>query len=361
MMRAFDRKLVLENGREFYGWGFGAAVEAVGEAVFNTSMAGYQEILSDPAYASQIVVMTYPLIGCYGVNDEDFESRLPAMGGMVVKEYNDEPSNFRYTKTLAEVMEEYGIPGISGVETRTLARLLRDQGEMKAMLTAADTPLEQAVAKLKGTPLPTGLVERVSCKKRWYSRTSRHQYNVVAVDCGIMLGMVRSLNLKGCNVTVVPHTTTPEEVVSLCPDGLFLSGGPGAPQEAAAVIQLVRELWGKLPIFGVGLGCQIIALAYGAQVEKMTHPHRGANLPVRCLQTGKLDITGQNHAYAVTAESLAKTGLTLTHQCVLDGTVEGLAQETDWVQGVQFYPPNLRDGGQESLLDSFIQLMQRRM
>ncbi len=201
-MKPFNKKIVLENGSEFYGYAFGADKEAVNELVFNTSMAGYQEIISDPSYTDQMVCMTYPLIGNYGITDEDFETRVPTMGGLIVREYNDLPSNFRYTKTLSEVLDEYDIPGISGVDTRKITRIIRDEGSQKVLITDASTPYEEALKRVREYAIPTDMVSRVSCKKRWYSRTPNHKYDVVAVDCGIKLNIVRKLNEKGCNVTV---------------------------------------------------------------------------------------------------------------------------------------------------------------
>ena len=224
-MKPYNKKIVLENGCEFYGYAFGADKEAVKEIVFNTSMVGYQEIISDPSYTDQMVCMTYPLIGNYGMADEDYETRVPTMGGLIVREYNDLPSNFRYTKTLSEVLDEYGIPGISGIDTRKITRIIRDEGSQKVIITDASTPYEEALKKVREYVIPTDMVSRVSCKKRWYSRTPNHKYDVVAIDCGIKMNIVRKLNEKGCNVTVVPYNTTAEEILNMNPDGLFLSNG----------------------------------------------------------------------------------------------------------------------------------------
>ena len=199
-MKAFTKKIVLEDGREFYGYGFGSDREAINEIVFNTSMVGYQEIMSDPSYTDQMVVMTYPLIGNYGMADEDYETKTATVGGMIVREYNDLPSNFRYTKTLNEVFEEYDIPAISGVDTRTLTRIIRDEGSQKVIITSAQTPREEALARLHAYEMPHDMVARVSCKKRWLSRVANHKYDVVAIDCGIKYNIVRQLNHVGCNV-----------------------------------------------------------------------------------------------------------------------------------------------------------------
>lgn len=355
----FNRKIVLENGTEYFGYGFGAEKESVCEIVFNTSMVGYQEIISDPSYTYQAVVMTYPIIGNYGIADEDFETKMPTIGGLIVREYNDFPSNFRYTKTLSEILEENNIPGISGVDTRKIARVIRDTGSQKVLITSADTPLEKAVEMLKNTELKTDMVAKVSCKKKWYSRTTNHKFNVVAVDCGIKLNIIRSLNKRGCNVTVVPYNTSAEEIEAIQPDGIFLSNGPGDPEYVPEVIELVQKLKGKFPICGICLGHQLISLAYGAKTYKLKFGHRGANHPVKNLKTGKIEITSQNHSYAVNSDSVAKTELQVTHVNLLDNTVEGVSCEKDHVFCVQYHPesaPGPQDSGY--LFDEFIQMME---
>ena len=244
-MKAFTKKIVLENGREFYGYGFGADREAINEIVFNTSIVGYQEIMSDPSYTDQMVVMTYPLIGNYGMADEDYETKTPTIGGMIVREYNDLPSNFRYTRTLSEVLEEYGIPGIWGLDTRALTRVIRDEGTQKVIVTDAATPREEALARLEAYDLPHDMVARVSCKKRWMSRVPNHSYDVVAIDCGIKNNIIRQLNRVGCNVTIVPYNATVEEIMAFRPDGIVLSNGPGNPEDVQPVIETVRRLRGR--------------------------------------------------------------------------------------------------------------------
>lgn len=357
-MKPFDKKIILENGKEFYGYGFGADKTAINELVFNTSMVGYQEIISDPSYTDQMVCMTYPLIGNYGVCDEDYETRVPTMGGLIVREYNDLPSNFRYTKTLSEVLDEYDIPGISGIDTRMLTRIIRDEGSQKVMICHADMPYNKALNMLLEYKIPTDMVSRVSCKKRWYSRTPNHRYDVVAIDCGIKMNIVRMFNKKGCNVTVVPYHTTAEEILNMRPDGLFLSNGPGNPEDVTPVIEVVKALKGKLPIFGICLGHQMISLALGAKTFKMKFGHRGGNHPVMNLETGKIEITSQNHSYAVSADSLEGTELTLTHKNLLDNTAEGVESKENKLYSVQYHPESA-PGPQDStyLFDKFIDLM----
>lgn len=358
MVEQFNRKLILETGEEYYGYGFGADEERVCEIVFNTSMVGYQEIVSDPSYTYQAVVMTYPLIGNYGIADDDFETRTPTIGALIVREYNDQPSNFRYTRTLSEVLEEYHIPAISGIDTRKLTRSIRDLGSRRALITHADTPLEEGLKRIAETPVPHDAVSLVSCRKRWYSRTSNHKYNVVAVDCGIKLNIIRCLNARGCNVTVVPFDTPAEVIEGMNPDGVFLSNGPGDPEDVTPVIELVRRLRGKYPIFGICLGHQMIALAAGARTYKLKFGHRGGNHPVKNLATGKLEITSQNHSYAVDADSVSGTGLMVTHVNLLDNTVEGLECAADRIFSVQYHPESA-PGPQDSayLFDKFVSLM----
>ena len=358
MKNDFNRKIVLEDGSEYFGYGFGYHTDRVCEIVFNTSMVGYQEIVSDPSYTYQMVVMTYPLIGNYGITDEDFETRVPTIGGLVVREYNDLPSNFRYTKTLSEILEENKIPKIWGVDTRKITRSIRDLGSRKVFITDITTPKEEAMKIIAETEVPKDAVSKVSCKKRWYSRTSNHKYNVVAVDCGIKLNIVRSLNARGCNVIVVPWDSTAEEIEMHEPDGIFLSNGPGNPEDVMHVVELVKTLRGKYPIFGICLGHQLISLAYGAKTYKLKFGHRGGNHPVKNLETGKIEITSQNHSYAVDMDSLKNTDLTATHINLLDNTIEGVECKADRVFSVQYHPESA-PGPQDSayLFDKFINIM----
>ena len=359
MENKMNIKLVLEDGSEFCGYSFGddSIRNRVCTVVFNTSMVGYQEIVSDPAYTDQFVVMTYTLIGNYGMTEEDYESKSLSIGGLIVREYNDQPSNFRYTKTLEEVMCEHNIPGIWGIDTRMLTRKLRDNGSMRGILTDADTSTASALEMIRNTPVPTDAVARVSSKKRWYTRTANAKHHVVAIDCGMKTNIVRTLTAKGCNVTVVPYNTTPAQIEALNPNGVIISSGPGCPTDAGAVIDTIKALWGKYPMFGIGLGCQLICLAKGATIEALPHGHRGG-YPVRCCEDGKITSTAQNHAYIVNRDSLAQTGLTVLYENVTDLTVEGVIDAENNVLGVQFAPESA-PGPQDNyaLFDRFIAMM----
>ena len=358
MERKFDRKLVLEDGTEFYGFGFGGNSERVCEIVFNTSMAGYQEIISDPSYTYQMVVMTYPIIGNYGIADEDFESKGVTVGGLIVREYNDMPSNFRYTKTLGELLSENNVPGIYGLDTRKLTRIIRDTGVKKALITDAGTSLDDAMEVLKSREIQSDAVNRVSCKKKWYSRTSNHKFNVVVLDCGVKSSIIKGLNQRGCNVTVVPYNTTAEDIEFLRPDGIVISNGPGNPQYVPESVETIKAIRGKFPIFGIGLGHQLIALSYGAKISKLKFGHHGGNHPVRNLANGKIEISNQNHCYAVDADSVKNTGLEITHLNVMDNTVEGVKCDKDNIYSVQYHPESMpkQDDGCY-LYDEFINRM----
>ena len=348
-----NKKLVLENGTVFEGYGFGADRDAVAELVFNTSMVGYQEIVSENSYFEQLVVLTYPIIGSYGVNDEDDECKNPNIGGLIVRDYNDMPSNFRYTKTLSEAMEEDNIPGIHGLDTRALTRLIRENGPMKAIITSIDTPLEEALEAIAAWTPSKDAVAKVSCKKRWYARTPNHKYSVVAVDCGIKLSSIKNLNKLGCNVTVVPYNTTAEEVLSLQHDGLFIYDGPGNPEDVPSVVKLIRDLQGQMPILGVELGHQLVCLANGAKIVRMKAGHHGCNHPIRNLDTGKIEFAPQSHNYMLDPESVDGTTLRITHVNVLDGTPEACESTVYPTLSAQF---DLN--GEHPLYEKFLKLME---
>ena len=355
-----QRKIVLESGQSFIGEAFGADRDALCELVFNTSMAGYQEILSDPSYCDQAVVMTYPLIGNYGMCSDDYETERPAIGAMIVRHDNDQPSNFRASESLGQAMERFGIPGISGIDTRALTRLIRSQGSQKVLITDADTPAEDCLVRLN-EKLPADAVSRVSRPYMTVYPAQIPRFHVAAIDCGMKQNIVRSMNRLGCTVTVLPWNTTAEQISALRPDGVFLSNGPGDPQDVPETIETVRALLGKYPIFGICLGHQILSLAYGARTYKLKFGHRGGNHSVRDLDTGRIEITSQNHSYAVDARSLTATPLQVTHINLLDGTVEGVKCERDGAFSVQYHPESA-PGPQDStyLLDRFIEQMERR-
>lgn len=358
-MKKFDKKLILPDGSEYYGYGFGSSDERITEIVFNTSPVGYQEILSDPSYTYQTVVMAYPLIGNYGIAEDDFETEIPTIGGLVVRDYNDQPSNFRSQYTLSEIMKKYQIPGIYGIDTRKLVRSIRDLGSRKVLITDAGTSLQEGLCKLGSYEVPKDAVAFVSRKEIQKYRIPDGKYHVAAIDCGMKQNIVRSFNKLGCNVTIFPWDTSIEEIEKMKPDGIFLSNGPGDPMDVQPVIELVRDLLGKYPIFGICLGHQIISLAYGARTYKLKFGHRGGNHPVKNLLTGKIEITSQNHSYAVDWDSLANTRLKVTHLNILDQTVEGVACEEDKVFSVQYHPesaPGPQDSGY--LFEQFIKMME---
>lgn len=360
-MERIRRKIVLEDGSVYEGTGFGAMEDKKVEIVFNTSMVGYQEIISDPSYTYQAVVMTYPLIGNYGMCDEDYETRIPSISGLIVKEYCDDPSNFRSTATLDEVMKKYGIVGVEGIDTRKLGRHIRDFGSCKAYIVSDSMSTEKAVEELKAWIPVDDAVSKVSTKEKYVAGMmpgSGDYKHVVAIDCGMKRNILREMALKGCAITVVPWNTSADDILKLDPDGVFISNGPGDPQSVKETINTIRNLIGKKPIFGICLGHQIISLAYGANTYKLKFGHRGGNHPVKNLKNDKIEITSQNHSFAVEDKSLEGTGLVATHINLLDQTIEGVECEKDKVFSVQYHPESA-PGPQDSsyLFDEFIRLM----
>jgi len=357
--------LALADGKIFEGEGFGAEGEALGEVVFNTSMTGYQEILTDPSYEGQLVAMTYPQIGNVGVNPEDVESRKPFMNGFIVKDYTAQPSNWRAAQPLHEYMKAHGIVGIQGIDTRALVRYLRDHGSQDGVISTATNNPAELVAKAKNSPGLVGidLVREVSCgeayewnqgmwqldgyKEREPAKASAKRkgkgsfaapvFSVVAYDYGIKYNILRHLAEAGCNVRVVPASTPAEEVLALNPDGIFLSNGPGDPDAVPYAKENVQKLIGKKPIFGICLGHQILGLALGGKTYKLKFGHHGGNQPVMDLTTRKVEITSQNHGFAVDADSL-KGAAEITHLNLNDNTVEGLAQRELPIFSVQYHP-----------------------
>ncbi len=331
-----NKKIVFQDGKEFYGKGFGSNEKVITEIVFNTSMVGYQEIISDNSYCNQAVVMTYPLIGNYGINQEDEESVLPMLEGLIVKEVADSPSHYQVQNNLDTYLKRFNVTGISDVDTREITRYIRDNGSQMICICDATSDRDEIVSEIKNFKKAQDEVSRVSTQKPY--RFENTGYRIVAIDCGIKLNIIRELQNHGFDVTVLPHNATKEEVLSYNPDGLFLSNGPGNPEVNTSVINLIQELDGMLPTFGICLGHQIIALAYGAQTTKMKFGHRGANHPVKNLQTGLIEITSQNHSYAVKDETLKNTELIATHINLLDNTNEGLRHKTKPIFCVQYHP-----------------------
>ncbi|MCL6453046.1 MAG: glutamine-hydrolyzing carbamoyl-phosphate synthase small subunit [Alicyclobacillus sp.] len=348
-------RLVLEDGVVFEGRAFGASGESFGEVVFNTGMTGYQEVLTDPSYYGQIVTMTYPLIGNYGVNVDDVESGKPHVRGFVVREFSEVPSHFRSMGTLEAYLLQHGILGISEVDTRRLTKHIRSHGTMRGVLTTLDTPVEVLQSRL-AAPFPTDQIDHVTTQNVY--RCPGGGRRVVAMDFGMKSGVVRSLLARRCDVIVVPARTTAQEILAWKPDGVMLSNGPGDPEDAPYAVQTVRALLGRVPVFGICLGHQLMALACGARTQKMRFGHRGANHPVKDLRTGQISITSQNHGYVVDPLSLAGTDLVLTHVNQNDGTVEGMAHRRYPAFCVQYHP-EARPGPDDSdgLFDAFMQMM----
>jgi carbamoyl-phosphate synthase small subunit len=331
--------LVLEDGTVFEGMAFGAKGEVFGEVVFNTSMTGYQEILTDPSYCGQIITMTYPLIGNYGINSEDFESRRPFCLGYVVHEFCEQPSNWRSGQTISSFLQEHGIPGIAGIDTRALTRRLRNHGTMGGVLASGDN-LDLAVLQAQAKkPLNMGGPDQVLTVTVQDSYTMPNDgKRIVLMDFGAKTNIAHSLHNLGCEVIVVPAQTTATEVLNLNPDGIMLSNGPGDPEGVPFAVETVKNLIGKKPIFGICLGHQIIGLAMGGKTYKLKFGHRGANHPVKDLVTGRVHITSQNHGYAVDGDSLTDKELLVSHRNLNDGTVEGLKHMSLPLFSVQYHP-----------------------
>jgi carbamoyl-phosphate synthase small subunit len=357
--RAF---LALEDGSIYEGYSFGDEGTIYGEVVFNTSMCGYQEMLTDPSYAGQILMLTYPLIGNYGINEPDFESKQVQVRGLVVREHCCAPSHWQSTITLDQFLRFSGIPALTGVDTRALTRRLRLSGVMMGILSSEMKP-QDALEELKHIPRYdfTDFVQLVSAKESyvWQPSENAHLYHIVVIDCGLKYNILRLLNQFGCSATVVPSTIGSEEILALNSDGILLSPGPGDPARLAHLEETVKGLLGKKPIMGICLGHQIIARALGADTFKLKFGHRGGNHPVRDLETGRVHITAQNHGYAVDADSL-KGGLEVSHINLNDGTVEGLSHRELPIVSIQYHAEG-SPGPQDNtyLFHRFLELVAR--
>lgn len=335
--------LLLEDGTIFNGYSFGKIGETTGEVVFNTSLTGYQEILTDPSYTEQIVVMTYPLIGNYGVNPSDNESTKPFAKALVIREYSELASNWQSTKSLSQYLDENNIVGITEVDTRKLVRHIRNRGAMRGIISNEMSDLDALLLRLRATPKMLGqeLATQVSCKNKylWTKEFSEDnsKAKIIAYDFGIKHNILRSLDRQGFDITVVPAWTSFEEIKQLNPDGIFLSNGPGDPAPLKEIASTIRHLADHYPIFGICLGHQLLSLAFGSKTYKLKFGHRGGNQPVKNLLTGKVEITSHNHGFSVEIDSLPNE-LEMTHLNLNDQTLEGLQHKHLPVFSVQYHP-----------------------
>ncbi len=364
--------IALEDGTIFEGKSFTGPGETTGEIVFNTGMSGYQEVLTDPSYKGQIVTMTYPLIGNYGVNEEDMESAAIHLEAFLIKEYQDMPSNFRSTGNLADFLKKYNVLGIEGIDTRALTRHIRVAGALKGVISTEDLDHDQLIAKAKASPGLVGrdLVQEVTCRKPYgwttdgpqegssFSTATEGKHRVVAFDFGLKYNQLRLLADRGCAVQVVPATTPAKEIMAMNPDGIFLSNGPGDPAGVEGVVDTIRELLGQKPVFGICLGHQMLGLAFGGSTYKLKFGHRGVNQPVKDLASGKVEITSQNHGFCVDLDSLDPNQVELTHINLNDNSLEGMRHKQYQAFSVQHHPENA-PGPHDSiyLFDHFIETM----
>lgn len=350
------RQLVLENGEAFIGEAFGSFRVSKGEVIFNTGMTGYQEVITDPSYCGQIVTLTYPLIGNYGINRSDNESGRPSISGLVVREIAEEPSHWQKDKTISEWLAEYDVPGIKGIDTRRLTKIIREFGTLRGKIASADEDPAEIAEELKKWPLPKDQISRVSTKSAYV--TPGQGPRIVLVDFGAKQGILRECIKRGCDVVIVPYQTGAKDILKLHPDGVLLSNGPGDPKDVPEAVQMVRDILGKVPVFGVCLGHQLFALASGANTVKMRFGHRGVNHPVKDLRTGKFAITSQNHGFTVEKSSLEGTELEVTHLAINDGTIEGLRHKRYPAFSVQYHPeasPGPDDS--QGLFDDFMTMV----
>ena len=348
-------KLVLQDGSVYEGEFYGKH-NAVGEVVFTTGVSGYQETLTDPSFCGQIVVMTYPLIGNYGINDMFNQSKKSYFKGYVIGEMCDVPSNWRSEKTIAQFLEEQDVPTLVGVDTRAITRRIRDNGVMKGVIVEAETSEEEIAALLAAEDVHDQIAQVTAAEK--YT-LGNGKYHVAVLDFGIKQNILNYLQCFDCRLTVFPAYTSAEEILDVNPDGIFLSNGPGDPKDVPEIIENVKKLLGKKPIFGICMGHQILALANGLDTYKMKFGHRGVNQPVKDLRTGKITISSQNHGYAVDEKSLEGKNIKISHISMNDGTIEGLEYLDHPSFAVQYHPEACPGpGGHEALFERFIELME---
>lgn len=347
--------ICLENGDVFKGYSFGADGEVIGELVFTTGMCGYIETLTDPSYYGQIVMQTFPLIGNYGIIPDDFESKKPYLSAYIVREKCDNPSNFRCNETLDEYLKDNGIVGVYGVDTREITKTIRESGVMNAIITT--NPNSVDMEKVKQYKV-TKAVKSVSTDKPALFPSEEHKYNVVLLDFGAKKNIIRELNKRGCNVAVMPYDTKAEDILKLGVDGIMLSNGPGDPAENTEVVEELKKLIGKVPIFGICLGHQLLALAMGGETTKLKYGHRGVNQPVKNLATGRTYISSQNHGYAVISESVTDKGGEISYINANDNTCEGVDYLDKLAFSVQFHPEAC-SGPHDTrfIFDKFINMM----
>ena len=357
--------LVLENGTVFKGSIFGAEGETIGEVCFNTGMTGYQEIITDPSYCGQLLIMTYPHIGNYGINPDDVESMKIQASGFIIREENEIPSNFRSTMTLGNYLRENSIVGIQGIDTRMLTRIIRKEGAMNGIISTTDSDVKSLLKKVKDAPSMDGMdlakIVTTKVKYKWKSKNSpsKFKYNIAAIDYGIKYNILRLFESYNCEITVFPANTTAIEILNFNPDGIFLSNGPGDPSAVTYAIETVKNLLGKKPIFGICLGHQLLALALGAKTFKLKFGHRGCNHPVKNLESESIEITSQNHGFAVDSTTLPKEIL-ITHTSLNDQTVEGIRSNDKRAFSVQYHPES-SPGPHDSryLFNEFISIMDK--
>lgn len=360
--------VALEDGTVFEGISFGAEGARTGEVVFNTSMTGYQEILTDPSYAGQIITMTYPLIGNYGINPQDVESSRIQAEGFIVREYCNYPSNFRSEKTLADYLKEAGIPGVTDIDTRELTRHLRSAGSLRGVIAAGAYNPRELVEMAKSSPSMEGLdlVGKVTCKDAyefaddcyWLGAQGQEGFKVAVYDYGVKYNILRCLCSLGCKVKVYPATTPAKDILADNPDGIFLSNGPGDPAAVSYAVENVRELIGKKPMMGICLGHQLVGLALGAKTYKLKFGHRGSNHPVRDEQTGKVEITSQNHGFVVDIDTFPKGDAVITHMNLNDHTPEGIRHKKYPLFTVQYHPEaSAGPHDADYLFKRFVQMM----